>query len=338
VLGGLVRPAWYVAIVADGSEDTSAAGVAQGAVSSLDSADPPAANLPAPDPTPAPVAAADATVEVPAPAAEVPAVSEAKTVSDEKPVTDGQPDPDAKPKRLSRKDILDRLRLNSSGLVEEIHSIALRQNQAEDQRESRLDGKAQGLLGTAGLSLTVAFTFGGILLKNPEYLKPLGWTLGAAVVALYALALLFGLVASIEAIRALFVSNSYAALSDDDVFNEERLIAADKEALKAAKAAAKAEGKETPNAAARTEGDKAAQSFLRRSLIVQHWTIYRQHYDTHERKASIIKCGQYFFIAFLVTLLLIGAAVSAAAFVRFRKSLDVDPTLPPEPSISAVDS
>jgi hypothetical protein len=207
------------------------------------------------------------------------------------------------PPRLTKAEIRERLCLASSGLVEEIHALALRQNTAEDQRETRLglDGKAQGLMATAGLSLTVAFTFGGLLLQSPKYIEPLGLWLGRAVLGLYAIALLLGLLASIWAVRALFVRDGYRAVTDDDVFNKAMLESVDREA--------------------HADSDKAKRLY-RRFITVQHWTVYRHHFDVHERKAELIKRGQWFFVGFLVSLLLIGGALTYSAFVGFDKTLD----------------
>jgi hypothetical protein len=195
--------------------------------------------------------------------------------------------------RLSREELRDRLCLNSSGLVEEIQTLALRQNQLEEARESRLDSKAGSLLGAAGLSLTVAFTFGGLLLQHPEYLKPLGPWLARATLLAYVVALTVGLLASIWAIAALLVSDGYRTLSDNDVFNAEELQKIDE--------------------ASGTNDDKAKRLY-RRYLTIQHWSIFRAHFDEHERKATIIKRGQKCFFGFLITLLVIGGVMTYSAF------------------------
>lgn len=202
-----------------------------------------------------------------------------------------------KPRRLTRDELRDRLCLNSNGLVEEIHSFALRQNLAEDQRESRLDAKAQGLLATAGLSLTVAFGFGGILLQHPDYLTPLGVWPGRAVLLLYALALLFGLLASLWAVRALLVRDAYKRVTDDDVFNVTQLDTIEHEA---------------------GTDDKKAQTLYRRFMTLQQWMFWRLHSDIHDNKADLIKIGQCLFVAFVCILLLIGIAITCSAFSRYE--------------------
>ena len=195
--------------------------------------------------------------------------------------------------RLKDHELRERLHFNSPGLAEEIHAIALRQNAVEDMRESRLDAKAQGLLGTAGLSLTVAFTFGGLLLQHPEYLEPLGEWPSRAVLMLYALALLFGLFASIMAVRALYVTDGYRCTSEKAVFDEAQLKSIENEAW---------------------DDDAKAKSIYRRYITIQHWTNWQETFAFHERKADWIKKGQGLFLLFLCTLILIGGAVTYSAF------------------------
>lgn len=225
-----------------------------------------------------------ATVPAPAPAATEP-----------QPPPNGVEAPSPR-KRLALEEIRDRLRLRSSGLVEEIHALAVRQNQLEDARESRLDAKATGLLGTAGLSLTVAFTFGGMLLQHPEYLVPLGPWLARGALLAYVIALICGLGAVIAAVRALFVTGEYQSVSDDNVFNAYELDTID-----------------------RTAKDKdEAQRLYRRFITIQHWSIYRAHFDIHQRKANRIKWGQCLFVAFLLILIIIGALLTGAAFNQYK--------------------
>lgn len=112
---------------------------------------------------------------------------------------------------LSPKELDERLKLGSAQLVEEIHAISLRLLAGEDQRESRIDAKAQGLLVTAGLSLTAASTFGGVLLQHPEYLASVGSSGTQVVIWAYGVGLVAGLAASFLAVLALFVKNAFRA-------------------------------------------------------------------------------------------------------------------------------
>lgn len=209
--------------------------------------------------------------------------------------------------QLTAAQVVDGLRLHSPGLVEDLHATSLRQIAAEDQRESRLDGKAQGLLVTAGLSLTVAFTFGGMLLQHPEYLTALNDGIGAGawparvLFGLYALALIAGLLASVQAVRALYVSDRYRGVDERDVLNVPELRAADAE-----------------SAASGDADDKRKQARYRRYVTAHYWQIWQQHYDVHEMKASRVKVGQALFLVFLLLLMLIGTAMAYAAVHRFE--------------------
>jgi len=192
------------------------------------------------------------------------------------------------------------LELKSLGIIEEIHTIALRQIAMEEQRESRLDGKAQGLLISASLTLTVAFTFGGLLLQHPEYLDPLrdfeflGQSAAWAVVACYAVALLCGLAASYVAIRALYVRADYQGVDEHALLGKGILEIAD----------------DQPG-----EGALAA---YRRYAAAHYWQIAQHNSEIHETKADRIKLGQRLFVGFLACLMLIGLGLGYSANERLQ--------------------
>jgi hypothetical protein len=80
----------------------------------------------------------------------------------------------AQRKDLTAVELRDRVDLHSPLLIKELYESALRQIQHETARQTRLDGKATSLLTATGLSLTVAFAFGGqILMTNADKLKSL---------------------------------------------------------------------------------------------------------------------------------------------------------------------
>ena len=207
---------------------------------------------------------------------------------------------DAVVEPITPEELVERFQLRSSALVEELHAIVLRQLQAEDVRESRLDGKAQTLLGTSGLAVTVAFTFGGLLLEHTEYLKSLG-DLGFGrspiyvVLFLYVLALILGLVSSFYAIGALYIRDHYRAVSERDILLPSELSAADE-----------------------LETDDDSRWRYRRYVTAHYWQIWQRHHAVHEGKARKIKRGQGFFLAFLASLLLIGFALAVCARAKIQ--------------------
>jgi hypothetical protein len=215
---------------------------------------------------------------------------------------------DAPSAQLAKKDIAAALALHSPGLVAEVHAISLRALQAEEQRESRLDAKAQSLLTAASLTLTVAFTFGGsVLLGHPEYLRSGGTLVAVACLGGYGLALVMGLLASIHAVSALRVSNEYRHVAESDVFNRQELLEADAACTEPA---------------AKSDNEKAV-ALYQRYMASAYWRIWQQHYALHERKADKIRKGQRALLGFLAMLLLIAGALAYTAtdlYIEFRKA------------------
>lgn len=203
--------------------------------------------------------------------------------------------------KLSDDDLHARLQLKSIGLIEEIHALALRQIQAEEQRESRLDGKAQGLLVSASLTLTVAFTFGGLLLQHPDSLDPLkgyelfGQSAALAVVTCYAIALACGLAASYVAIRALYVRADYQGVDVQAVLGKAILDIADDQA------------------------GEGARTAYRRFSAAHHWQIAQNNSEIHNAKADKIKFGQRLFMGFLACLMLIGLGLGYSAYAKLQQ-------------------
>jgi hypothetical protein len=203
-------------------------------------------------------------------------------------------------KPLDPDELTRRLFLQSSGIVEEIHALALRQIQAEEQRESRLDTKAQALLLTSGLSLTAASTFGGLLLQHPEYTKELKWLLVPTIVV-FGSALVLGLLASICAVHALLIRDVYQAVDEHVVL--------DAAVLKSIDIVPK------DHAAPRdevTRKDDLARAAFRRYVANHYWQIWQQHFGVHDLKADIIKRGQLIFVCFLGAVMLVGGAMTYA--------------------------
>jgi hypothetical protein len=186
-----------------------------------------------------------------------------------------------------------RLSLESPDLIDDAQALGLQKIQAEEQRESRLDGKAQGLLASTALSLTVAFSFGGLVLKDPQYLDGLRvYEIGRhdatlVVVWLYAGALVCGLLASYVAMRALYVRGGYKVVDIHAVLGS-ILPLADR------------------------QGD-AARATYRRYVAGHYWQIAQVNERLYDRKADRIKLGQRLFLGFLVCLIAIGFALCFAA-------------------------
>jgi len=189
---------------------------------------------------------------------------------------------------LTEKDVRERLALNSPELVAELLVHVQGLLATETGRQTRVDAKATSLLTAAGLSLTVAFTFGGLLIAKPNNGSFDPW-----VTVTFALAVTSGLIAAIHAVAALFVRGDYGSVAGETLF--------DVETLKAANDMMKDE--EATDAPTDKEKREFGVMEYRKYLIPHLWEVFRQRSLVHEKKASRIKWGQGFFIAFLVLLI-----------------------------------
>lgn len=242
---------------------------------------------------------------------------------------------------LSGDDLAKRLARYSPDLVEEVAKVARDALASENARESSLNGKATSLLTASGLSLTVAFTFGGMLLQHPEYLDSLNSGWAAVVPFLYGGALLCGLAATGFALGALFVTSKYVGLTEANVFDPEVLGEADRldvesrDAVNGNPAMPPSEG-DTGGVAGPPPFPKSGTAYFKRFITAHLWQIYQEHFPIHEVKAKRIWKGQVFFGLFLLTLAVLGlmlAEMSLAQQRQRRAPTTQPPQLsPPTPS------
>jgi hypothetical protein len=201
---------------------------------------------------------------------------------------------------LSGAELRERLLVSSPKLVKELYDIAVRQIAEENARQTRLDSKATSLLTAAGLSLTVAFTFGGQLVaahhkQGNEHIDFPVW----GVIA-FGVALLAGLGAAFQAMRALVVGGGYRAISEREVFNGDLLTYA--------------EGHYHPEEKEKASpSDEEAATEYRKAMIPHFWEIAQEHLNVHQRKASIIRWGQGAFLLFIVAIVVVCLALLKVA-------------------------
>lgn len=198
---------------------------------------------------------------------------------------------------LPWEELKDRLCINSPLIVEDLQTIMRGLLQQEDGRRSRLDSKAQGLLGAASLTLTVSLALGGLILQRGQSFAS---ELLAVLASIYVLALFCGLGASIQAVRALFVRGEYKNVSLKVALDPETLALANQEA----------ESRPTDDFAIR---DRRAQTFYRRFMIAHLNDIYEAHFHAHRKLAKLVWLGQLLFMAFLASLLALGIVIAASA-------------------------
>jgi hypothetical protein len=200
---------------------------------------------------------------------------------------------------LTEAQVLDRLTVNSPELVAELLALVQGELAAETGRQTRIDAKATSLLTAAGLSLTVAFTFGGLLLTRDN-----SFSFGHWVTLIFALALVCGLSAAVHAVWALLVRGEYKALDGETLFDVGTLAQAN-DVLK--------DDTDTPDKEKREFGVMEYRKFL----IPNLWGVVRDHRMVHDDKAKIIKRGQLFFLSFLGLLIVISLFIEFV--VSFRQ-------------------
>jgi len=208
-------------------------------------------------------------------------------------------------KRLGRDQLLDRLRLCSPGLAEELYKIAQNQLAGEDRRETLLTSKSVSLLSVSGVAFTLVFTFGAKLLEQPGQLAVLPLPIRYLVSVAYVVALICALMTSLRAVRSMRVTSEAKEISEASVFHEAELAAAD--ALWADANAPATDATGVP-----IWRDKPEARY-RRFMTAETWLVYQSQFALHERKALIIQNAQDWFRRFLVLIARMGLAIAYAA-------------------------
>jgi hypothetical protein len=217
-------------------------------------------------------------------AAPIPVTPNTTPVVADKSPAEPQPDP---PPTLQEQ-LLASLDNVSSGIVDEVYNLSKRFVDDERARQGRLDAKATSLLTVVGLSLTVAFNFGGQLLTGGP-LKGVPHKIAAGA---FCAALLAGFVAAIFALATLLVKGGAPGMDRGAVFN-------------VAGFARLAELKTTEN-----KDDVAG---YKASVAAHLWRMGDLNRTLQSRKATLVKIGQVSFGVFLVALLVVFVALGYAA-------------------------
>jgi hypothetical protein len=202
---------------------------------------------------------------------------------------------------IDKVELVRRLSIRSDSVVDEIYDIAKQQLDDEDKRDGILNTKANTVLGASGLSLTVAFTFGGFLLQHPERLA-LGPPTFYLVVAAFAASMLLGLLAGLFALFGMKVGQ-YEYINEGSIFDVENLGDVDR-AFEATWTSSKGD---------RAAANQAALSTYRRYLAGHLWGIYQRTFEKLERRAEWIKWAQRAYLGFLATIMVLGLELTASA-------------------------
>lgn len=212
-------------------------------------------------------------------------------------------------KALTTDEIVRRLTGVPNRVAEQLFKVVEGQVASETARQQRIDAKATSLLAAVALSLTVAFTFGAILLKDGWSLWP-GW-LHLLVLGAFALALVFGFTAAVFALKALLVT-AYPGMNEDAIFNEDILARAKEEAADIGQAP----DDDAAKLAAKTAAAEAtALAQYQMSMTMQLWAMVCGIRQNHARKTKALERGQQALIAFLVCVGVLFVLICVAAYL-----------------------
>jgi hypothetical protein len=187
-------------------------------------------------------------------------------------------------------------------LVSALYDATKAQLSEEAARQGRLDAKATSMLGAIALSLTVSFTFGGLLLQNRKAFDPAI----VATLAAFAGCVVCGLTAAWQALVVL-KTREHLTTSAEALFAEALLDGGDASAT-----------------------DEVRLMDWQKAVIRHLWKIVERQRGIHAEKATALQTGQRFFFGFLIAVILL--AVSAG-FAALTKDHEGEPK--PRPAASA---
>lgn len=215
------------------------------------------------------------------------------------------------PGSLTRDEIVSRVALYSTALVDELYAIAKARLEEEEHRNESLRARATALLSAAGLSITLALTFVGLLLQNAEYLRSRGVLFTLAAVAAFAFTFGAGIYAVLTALKVIAVRGDYEQPNEHEIFKTAELAAADRMVEPYGTemppppdgepaVAWKEQSRNTSRECSRAEEEKLAAAKYKRFLIAHLWSIASKHSKIHEEKAEWLRIAQRRFVWFLI--------------------------------------
>jgi hypothetical protein len=184
----------------------------------------------------------------------------------------------------------ERFTLRSPALLKELYELAERATKAENDRAAALDLKASYLLNAVGLTLTIAFTFGGeILIGRRAQLMQLGaWRWGFAISS-GIVAVAAGLLSAGLALYALRVRGDHLAIDVHAALEPNLLRAADD-----------------------ASGEEAVATY-HRTMAINSWLCAQRALGLQEERAGFIFASQCLFFLFLIATLVASVFVIESA-------------------------
>lgn len=192
---------------------------------------------------------------------------------------------DEKQFALSEDEIIERLRTDDIDVINTIHEMCLDVLYKEEDRTKSLDAKGSTLLGMSGLSSTLVFSLGGLLIEKikavtlpviGDPVQGIGFFYISSSVTLL-LSILFALL-SVRA-RA-----DFRSLKDEDIFRGDMI--------------------------------DAGIGPYKRYIATHAWKVYQNNFMINEKKGKHLRTGHVLFFAGLLQLLPIILIIGLYAFMK----------------------
>lgn len=173
---------------------------------------------------------------------------------------------------LSDDEILERLSTDDEHIIGEIHKTCFDVLYKEEERTKFIDSKGASLIGIIGLSSSLVFTLGGILIEKitnvnfPMIGCPIPW-----LVFLYISSSLTLLMAILWSFLAVKTRSDWRWLDDKDIFHDEMI--------------------------------REGINLYKRYMAAHAWYIFKNNFKINENKAGRLKSAQLLFMFALFQLI-----------------------------------
>jgi hypothetical protein len=182
-------------------------------------------------------------------------------------------------------EIRENLRTNDEKLINEIYDIYFRKLSHCDKNTEVIDAKASSLIGLIGISLSLVFSIGGIIIEKitnvnlPLLGYPIPW-----LVLFYISSTITFIIALIFSYNSVRARSNWKRLGDEDIFKKDMI--------------------------------EAGGNTYKRYMITHVLKVYKNNHLINEIKGQCLKKAQLIFMAALLQLLPIVAVISLYALEK----------------------
>ncbi|MBI5663468.1 MAG: hypothetical protein HZC49_00040 [Nitrospirae bacterium] len=192
---------------------------------------------------------------------------------------------DTKQFTLSEDEIIERLRTDDPEIVDTIHTMCLDVLYKEEDRTKSLDAKGSTLLGMSGLSSSLVFSLGGLLIEKIKAVTlPVIGDPVQGIGCFYissSVTLLLSILFALLSVRA---RADFRQMKDEDIF--------------------------------RTDMIEAGNGPYKRYMATHAWKVYQNNFMINEKKGNHLRTGHVLFFAGLLQLLPIIIIIGLYAFMK----------------------